>query len=168
MKTIKTTLGWAAFAVFVLVFLNGNRMLTHRAHASDRAEVRENLRGFAGYAFGSGDLYILEQLKADSREPIEITGDSIWLEGEFAGLRCQYGYVIQNGQLVGGALLFHDRTEEAFNEVSEFLHDTYGGRIEVTVDGAVTVQVHQGPDALILHTLDRDALTHEIAYMEIE
>ena len=53
-------------------------------------------------------------------------------------------------------------------EVDEFLREIYGGKIEVTVEGAVTVQVHQSVDALILHTLDRDALTHEVAYMEIE
>ena len=169
---MKNILGWTAFAITALMLLNGNRVFNHRAIAADRAEDVERVAaiklGFSGYAFGDSQQFILADMAAAGLEAREINDGAIWYETELLDYPIQLGYVFMNDQLSGGAWLIYDATDQAFQEVDEFLREIYGGRIEVTVEGAVTVQVHQSYDALILHTLDRDALTHEVAYMEIE
>ena len=168
MKTIKTTLGWTAFVVTALMLLNGNRVFNHRAIAMDRAEAAEPVFGFAGYDFGATKQFILADMAAAGLEAKEITDGAIWYESELLDYPIQLGYVFAGGRLGGGAWLIMDTSDRAFQEIDAWLREIYGGRIEVTVEGAVTVQVHQGFDALILHTLDRDAHTHEVAYMEIQ
>jgi hypothetical protein len=169
---MKNILGWTAFAITALMLLNGNRVFNHRAIAADRAEDAVRAAaiqlGFSGYAFGDSQQFILDDMAAAGFEAREILDGAIWYETELLDYPIQLGYVFTNDQLVGGAWVIYQATDRAFLEVDEFLREIYGGKIEVTVEGAVTVQVHQSVDALILHTLDRDALTHEVAYMEIE
>ena len=169
---MKNILGWTAFAVMALMLLNGNRVFNHRAIAADRAEDIERVAaiqlGFSGYAFGDTKQFILDDMAAAGEDAREITAGAIWYESELLDYPIQVGYIFTGNRLSGGAWLIYQADDRAFNEVEEFLHEIYGGKIEVTIEGAVTVQVHQSVDALILHTLDRDALTHEVAYMEIE
>ena len=169
---MKNILGWTAFAVMALMLLNGNRVFNHRAIAADRAEDIERVAaiqlGFSGYAFGDTKQFILDDMAAAGFDAREINAGAIWYETELLDYPIQLGYVFQGGRLSGGAWLIYQADDQAFQEVDAFLREIYGGRIEVTVEGAVTVQVHQSVDALILHTIDRDALTHEVAYMEIE
>ena len=168
MRDIPTYLGYAFVLALTLVVMNGNSIMTRMAIAADRAEDAEPVLGFSGYDFGDTKQFILADMKAAGLEAREITDGAIWYESELLDYEIQLGYIFQGGRLGGGAWLIIDASEQAFNEINEWLNEIYGGRIQVTVEGAVTVQVHQGVDALILHTLDRDALTHEVAYMEIE
>ena len=165
---IMRTLGWVAFAVMALLALNGNRVFNHRAIAADRVEAAEPVLGFAGYDFGTTKQFILADMAAAGLEAKEINDGSIWYESELLDYPIQLGYVFEGGRLGGGAWLIMDTSDRAFQEIDAWLREIYGGRIEVTVEGAVTVQVHQGRDALVLHTLDRDARTHEVAYIRIE
>lgn len=164
---MKDILSWAGLA---LVFLFGTAVSTFSNHLesarvrADEAEAAEALRGFAGYAYGSGDLYIRDDLEAAGWEAVEIKDTAAWYKATMLGYPVQLGYIFDQHQLVGGAWLFLDTSEEAVDVVDDFLRDTYGGRVEITVDGNRIERIYRGPDSTIVHLHDPDQDSHEVIY----
>lgn len=164
MKDILSWAGLAAiFAFGSVVSTCSNHLESSRVRA-DEVESQEWLSGFAGYAYGSGDLFIRNDMEAEGWEVVEIKDTGAWYKATMLGYPVQLGYVFTDHQLVGGAWMFLDTSEEAFNVVADYLEDTYGERVEIAVDGSRVEQTHRGTDSVIVHLRDPDKAEHEVIY----
>ena len=113
---------------------------------ADEVEAAEWLSGFAGYAYGSGDLFIRNEMEAEGWELFDSSDQAVWYKAKMLGYTVQLGYVFTDHQLVGGAWVFLDTSEEAFTVVADYLQDTYGGKVDIEIDGSRMEQTHQGPE----------------------
>ena len=164
MKDILSWAGLAAiFAFGSVVSTCSNHLESSRVRA-DEVESQEWLSGFAGYAYGSGDLFIRNDMEAEGWEMFDSSDQAVWYKATMLGYPVQLGYVFTDNQLVGGAWVFLDTSQEAFTAVADYLQDSYGDKVDIEIDGSRMEQTHTGPDSVVVHLIDAEAGNHEVIY----
>ena len=124
----------------------------------------KDISGFSGYAFGSEYSFILEDMRAEGREPEELTNAAQWYDGELEGYRVEFAYLFENELLVSGFWVFQDTSLTSFQSIEDLLLRTYSSSVVRRTDNGVATHEHHGPDTRILHILDPSEPRHAVHY----
>ncbi len=133
------------------------------------AQPPQDMNGFSGYAWGSGDIAIKADMERDGYEVVAITHNSAWYKGSISDYPCQFGYVFNDdGLLMGGAWIFEDTSEQAFRDIGLFLTDIYVGQedIQFTVSNDGVFVEYTVSDVHITHYLNQITDEHEVLYRD--
>ena len=123
-----------------------------------------DISGFSGYAFGAEYEFILEDMKSEGREPIEVSDKTLWYAGELEGSTFEFVYLFENGLLVSGLWVFQDTSAASFQSIENLLLRTYSSSVIRANEEGITSHQHAGPDARIVHLLVTSVPRHAVHY----
>ncbi len=156
MKALICVLGlWASIALaleFDFSTVEPDVVAEHPAH------------GFGGYAFGASQEYVRDERARKGNVIENEYAGWLWYDGEIDGCDVDSGYEFNSrGHLVGG-LWSITNNQICFGIIQDLLSHTYGGDLEMVIDGS-TVKVEMWiPHTRIVH--QRNGRFHGVTFYD--
>ena len=133
-------------------------------------EDYEDRSGFSGYGWGTSWAYIvldMEDANYDLLYGDSATRKDLWYRGKINGEAVRIVYYFEKGVLASGMWVIDDVDQPSFWAVNQYLLDSYGSKVELTVENDSVMEAEMlppGTDAWIIHNLDVGADRHVVHY----